>query len=108
MDEFGHQHNGKILEMVKNESTRLLTVWNDVKSDESATVKDGNDVVNLTPSCDFNTTSHEADQGQKIVFDKFDFMQKVHHMSEAHQNIDNHWVVHMSTENSVWKSSQHG
>ena len=69
LDAFGHQHNGKILEMVKNESTRLLTVWNDVQSDESATVKDGNDVVDLTPSGDFsNTTSYEADQGRKIVF----------------------------------------
>ena len=64
-DAFGHQHNGKIVEMVKNESTRLLTVWNDVQSDES-------DLPN------------EADQGRKIVFDNFDFMQKVHHMSEAH------------------------
>ena len=88
--------------MVKNESTRLLTVWNDVQSDESGTVKDGNDVVDLTSSGDFsNATSYKADQGWKIVFDNFDFMKKVHHMSEADQNIDSHWVVHMSTENRV-------
>ena len=86
LDAFGHQHNGKILEMVKNESTRLLTVWNDVPSDESATVKDSNDVVDFTSSGDFSsTTSYEADLGRKIVFDNFDFMQKVHHMSEVHQ-----------------------
>ena len=61
-----------------------------------------NDVVDLTPSGDCsNTISYEADHGRKIVFDNFDFMQKVHHMSEVHQNIDNHWVVHMSTENRV-------
>ena len=102
LDAFGHQHNGKILEMVKNESSRLLTVWNDVESDESTTVKDGNDVVDLTPSGDCsNTISYDANHGRKIVFDNFDFMQKVHHMSEVHQNIDNHWVVHVSTENRV-------
>ena len=43
----------------------------------------------------------EADHGRKIVFDNFDFMQKIRHMSKARQNIDNHWVVHMSTENRV-------
>ena len=64
LDAFGHHHNGKIVEMVKNESTRLLTVWNDVQSDESATVKDGNDVVDLTPSGYFSsTTGYQANQG---------------------------------------------
>ena len=46
--------------------------------------------------------SHQLpDQRQKLVFDNFDFNQKVYHMSESIQNIDNHWVAHMCTENRV-------
>ena len=43
----------------------------------------------------------QPDVGRKTVFDYFDFKQNVHHMTEMHQNIDNHWVSHMSTENRV-------
>ena len=43
----------------------------------------------------------QPDAGRKIVFDNFDFKQNVHHMTEEHQNIDNHWVSHMCTENRV-------
>ncbi len=43
----------------------------------------------------------EPNAGRKIVFDNFDFKQNVHHMTEEHQNIDNHWVSHMCTENRV-------
>ena len=107
MDEFGHQHNGKILEMVKNESARLLTLWDGVYDDQPGASQDDH-AVDATPrnvpSNNINnveTTRYEADHGRKIVFDNFDFNQKVHHMSEANQNIDNHWMVHMSTENRV-------
>jgi hypothetical protein len=40
LDEFGHQHNGKILEMVKNESARLLTLWDGVHDDQPGTSQD--------------------------------------------------------------------
>ena len=73
LDQFGHDHNAKIMEKVRNESARLLSIWSEDASD----------------------------QGLKLVFDNFDFNQKVHHMSEFHQNIDNHWVAHMCTENRV-------
>lgn len=42
-----------------------------------------------------------ADKGRKLVFDNFDFKQQVHSMTEQHQNIDVHWVTHLSVENRV-------
>ena len=44
-------------------------------------------------------TCQVPDKGRKIVFDNFDFKQLVHHMTEDRQNIDNHWVSHISVEN---------
>ena len=35
------------------------------------------------------------------MFDNFDFKQQVHSMTEQHQNIDVHWVTHLSVENRV-------
>ena len=84
LDQFGHDHNAKIMEKVRNESARLLSIWSEDESDQD------------------EVFSHQLpDQGRKLVFDNFDFNQKVHHMSESHQNIDNHWVAHMCTENRV-------
>ena len=42
-----------------------------------------------------------ADKGRKLVFDNFDFKQQVHSMTQQHQNIDVHWVTHLSVENRV-------
>ena len=42
-----------------------------------------------------------ADKGRKLDFDNFDFKQQVHSMTEQHQNIDVHWVTHLSVENRV-------
>ena len=42
-----------------------------------------------------------ADKGRKLVFDNFDFQQQVHSMTEQHQNIDVHWITHLSVENRV-------
>ena len=85
LDQFGHDHNAKIMERVRNESARMLSLWN---NDASAGNTD-------------EVLSNQIDGGRKIVFDNFDFNQKVHHMSESHQNIDKHWVPHMCTENRV-------
>ena len=46
----------------------------------------------------------QKDKGRKIVFDNFDFTQKVHGMTEAHQNPDVHWVTHLAVENRVFES----
>ena len=89
LDEFRHDHNTKIMEKVKNESSILLSMSNN------------DDAINDHADEVAAIVSHQADQGRKIVFDNFDFNQKVHHMSESHQNIDKHWVAHMCTENRV-------
>ena len=47
------------------------------------------------------TTCQVPDEERKIAFDNFDFKQLVRHMTEDHQNIDNHWVSHISVENRV-------
>jgi hypothetical protein len=44
------------------------------------------------------------DKGCKIVFDNFDFQQKVHGMTETHQNPGIHWVTHVAAENRVHES----
>ena len=53
------------MEKVRNESARLLSLWS----------KDAN-------GQDKNAIHQPADSGRKLVFDNFDFNQKVHHMSE--------------------------
>ena len=42
-----------------------------------------------------------ADKGRKLVFDNFYFKQRVHCMTEEHQNVDVYWVSHLSVENRV-------
>eukprot|EP00794_Sanderia_malayensis_P001047 gene1047-373_t len=41
------------------------------------------------------------DMGRKIVFDNLDWHMPVHHMTEEHQNIDQHYTVKMSVSNRV-------
>jgi hypothetical protein len=48
-----------------------------------------------------NKSLTDADNGRKITFDNLDYHQKVHHITEEHQNIDKHYVTSMSTENRV-------
>lgn len=72
LDQYGQNHNAKILDKVQAESARMLQLW-----EKENTVITGQ---SITP----------ADSGRKIVFDNFDFIQKVHHMTETHQNTDNH------------------
>ena len=79
LDEYGKDHNEVILKNIKAEGERL-----------------GKENVASN-----NVSSNASDKGRKIVFDNFDFKQNVHHMSETHQNLDKHWVSHMSTENRV-------
>jgi hypothetical protein len=47
------------------------------------------------------TTYENCDGGRKIVLDNFDYHQNVHYMTEEHQNIDQHYVTLMTTENRV-------
>lgn len=90
LDEFGVNHNSPVLEKVKTGSKRLSTIRKDCDNEERSISDSSRDCMQL-----------QANNGQKIVFDNFYFIQKVHHMSESHQNIDNYRVVHMSVENRV-------
>ena len=78
-------HNKEILEKVAAEGKRM-----------KAEIAQKNEEI-----CNTHIESVDAletlqpDVGRKIVFDNFDFKQNVHHMTEMHQNIDNHWVSHM-------------
>ena len=60
LDQFGHDHNAKIMEKVRNERARLLSIWSEDESDQDEVV------------------SHQLpDQRRKLVFDNFDFNQNV-------------------------------
>lgn len=48
-----------------------------------------------------NSVTCTADVGRKITIDNFDFHQDVHDMTEENQNIDNHYLSMMATENRV-------
>ncbi|KAK3731074.1 hypothetical protein QZH41_012180 [Actinostola sp. cb2023] len=57
-----------------------------------------------SPQCTETQDSNDIltqDIGRKLTFDNFDIHQKVHHMTEAHQNIDKHYVTMTSTKNRV-------
>lgn len=83
LSEYGENHDHEILTKVAKEGERMK---------ELSVHTDGN----AAP-----TTCLPQDQGRKIVFDNLDFKQLVHHMTEDHQNIDEHWVSHISVENRV-------
>ena len=85
LDEHGKNHDQDTLTQVAKEGERMK---------EMKLRKDGN------PSA-VPATCQARDKGRKIVFDNFDFKQLVDHMTEDHQNIDNHWVTHASVENRV-------
>jgi hypothetical protein len=90
LDEFGEKHNANILEKVAAEGKRM----------EAEIAQQNKEPVAASENVKIVETP-EPDAGRKIVFDNFDFKQNVHHMTEEHQNIDNHWVSHMCTENRV-------
>ena len=88
MDEYGKDFAINVVQRVENESERLKH-QHGASSTQGPTPLASSSVV-VTP-----------DKGRKIVFDNFDFKQHVHSMTEHHQNIDIHWVTHMTVENRV-------
>jgi hypothetical protein len=93
---------------VLQESQRLQQAQPTSNQSESqvASVLQGSQRLQATSSQELQTESQVAsclpkDNGRKIVFDNFDFLQQVHHMTEHHQNVDIHWVSHMAVENRV-------
>ncbi|CAB4028993.1 Hypothetical predicted protein [Paramuricea clavata] len=90
LDEYGKNHHQNILTQVAKDRERMK---------EMKLHKDGN------PSA-VPATCQARETARKIVFDTFDFKQLVHHMTEDHQSIDNHWVTHVSVENRVSGNQQ--
>ena len=97
MDEYGKDFAASVLGKVRNETQRL---------------KKQHKLSTATPSTESPSSQHPPplpapsvmlapDKGRKLVFDNFDFKQRVHNMTESHQNVDIHWVTHMAVENRV-------
>eukprot|EP00794_Sanderia_malayensis_P019677 gene19677-21623_t len=80
LDEFGEGYDGCVRKMVDDESR-----WLEVN------------VQGKQSSC---TVS-----GQKITIDNVDYRQEVHHMTQDHQTVDNHYLSVCATKN--WISGNH-
>eukprot|EP00794_Sanderia_malayensis_P002674 gene2674-3093_t len=80
LDEFGEGYDGCVRKMVDDESR-----WLEVN------------VQGKHSSC---TVS-----GQKITIDNVDYRQEVHHMTQDHQTVDNHYLSVCATKN--WISGNH-
>lgn len=94
MDEFGEDFGGIVKKATQVER----------QHQETCTSTDS--LITETPQtteqpCKSPQQLQSVDKGRKIVFDNFDFKQKVHEMSENHQNVDKHWVTHVAVENRV-------
>eukprot|EP00794_Sanderia_malayensis_P008410 gene8410-9308_t len=88
LDDYGENHDADMMKCIELECTRMQKVQDKRKA---------------TPGVKAMPTSLELqiDIGRKQVFDNIDFEQKVHHMTEEHQNNLIHWTSYMSTENRV-------
>ena len=97
LDEFGKDHAASVQKKVKDESTRLQKKHRAPTEAASSTSSHlpGN------PTQTEQSVLISPDKGRKLVFDNFDFKQQVHSMTEEHQNVDVHWVSHLSIENRV-------
>ena len=97
MDEFGKEYAASVEKKIKDETARLQKhhqAPSEAPSDTSFPPL-------MTEGHSQQSTVITADKGRKLVFDNFDFRQQVHSMTGQHQNIDVHWVTHLSVENRV-------
>lgn len=96
LDEHGKDHAKSITESVTNQGQymahkhQLSTASLHLQTEDSTAAQPPNSM-----------NSPKPDNGRKITFDNLDYRQEVHYMTEEHQNIDNHYVTVMSTENRV-------
>ncbi|XP_078363701.1 uncharacterized protein LOC144647887 [Oculina patagonica] len=97
LDEFGKDHAASVQKKVKEETARLEKKHRAPTNAPSATISHPA-VEEPQPE---QAVIISADKGRKLVFDNFDFKQQVHYMTEEHQNVDVHWVSHLSVENRV-------
>ena len=124
MDEYGKDFAASVLGKVRNETQRLKKqhkLSTATPSTESPSSQHPPPLPARTPSVvlapatpatESPSSQHPPpppapsvmlapDKGRKLVFDNFDFKQRVHNMTESHQNVDIHWVTHMAVENRV-------
>ncbi len=91
LDEYGADHDKEVLDRVAAQSKLLAQNYR--KKQEENLVEASSDLLAQAVI--------PPDSGRKIVFDNIDYNQKVHYMTEHHQNIDHHYVTYMSVENRV-------
>lgn len=94
LEEFGKDHTKSITDAVIHQGKYMCQKQQSAAVD----IQDGACMTAPPPS---RVSSFQPDVGRKITFDNLDYRQEVHHMTEDHQNIDNHYVTVMSTENRV-------
>ena len=94
LDEFGEEYAASVEKKVKDETARLQKQHQAPTEAPSST----SSPPLVTEGQSQQSTVITADKGRKLVFDNFDFKQEVHSMTEQHQNIDVHWVTHLSVE----------
>ena len=97
LDEFGKEYATSVEKKVKDETARLQKQHQAPTEAPSST----SSTPLVTEGQCRQSTVITADKGRMLVFDNFDFKQQVHSMNEQHQNIDVHWVTHLSVENHV-------
>eukprot|EP00794_Sanderia_malayensis_P009643 gene9643-10630_t len=87
LDEFGKNFDEKVMTSVETECKRMDKI---ALAKKTTSIRD----QPIPLEC-------KVDLGRKMVFDNVDFEQRVHHMTEEHQNSLVHWTSFMSIENRV-------
>lgn len=94
LDEFGKDHTKSITDAVRRQSELMGQKKDKQRVQECAGAGHESVVAGLPqPQPSLCTVSQSSmDCGRKITFNNLDYYQKVHHMTEEHQNIDKHYV----------------
>ena len=83
LDEFGEGYDQQVKDMVTKDTKWIA---------EKSILEKGSTVI-ANPS--------KPSPGFKLVIDNVDYQQKVHYMTEEHQNIDRHYVTVNATTNRI-------
>ncbi len=94
MDDFGQNHDAELRELINVECAMMQQ-----KATAAAPTVD---VTTREKSRQLPATMiGKIPPGRKQIFDNIDYEQKVHHMTEEHQNTLTHWTSYMTTENRI-------
>ena len=94
MDEFGRNHDAELREHIKVECAMMQQRATATASTVDVTTGEKNKRL---PAAMIDRNH----PGRKQIFDNIDYEQKVHHMTEEHQNTLTHWTSYMTTENRI-------